>query len=448
MRPVPFMLTVLAVCSPAVLAAPRTPTTTTSASSVITSTSNDTEAYPDNTGFTTVFFDEPTKDASTYANLGSAGNTRTYAWLSTYPGEGRQSNLLTMWNTASAGIPTGSDAARVVVRSATFTACTYISGPRAIYDPDADPWQTYLWAGGDINVFNEPGGVVVVGTVAVDADPRFINPGPAELGNAPLELFGVRFNNDWSAASWNETSAGTPAFQNGVYNAEPIDFDAAGNERSVLYSLGESAVEFVNGPFVGNNGQTYITDYPTGDFLPSPQDGFDPNPFGIGESRDVAAGTPGNQFGQAAISLGDDIPYGHRFFFDLDVRSPSFQAYMRAGFAEGWVSFIASQLAEADRAGGDYSYFFTREGADDLPSSIDIDPSTLSITYTLLPVGDLDANMVVDARDVRWAIIAAGEPKAYQGAFPHLAADALADVNQDGRVDYRDILAVAARASD
>jgi hypothetical protein len=124
---------------------------------------------------TTVRFDAPTKDSSTYSNIGASGNTRPYVWMSTFPGEGRQSSIVTMWETASRDVPTGAEAGRVLINRMVFTACTYPAGPRASYDPSPDAWQNSLWSGGDIVVYDFFGGTTPVGTVTVPAEPRYVS---------------------------------------------------------------------------------------------------------------------------------------------------------------------------------------------------------------------------------------------------------------------------------
>lgn len=393
-----------------------------------------------------VSFTAPTKDTSTYSNIGASGNTRPFAWMSTFPAQGRQSNLVTMFDTEAQGVPTGADAQRVLVLRMRFTACTYPSGPRALYDASPDAWQNTLWAGGDIIIYNFFGGNLPVGTEFVPAEPRYIDPGADERDNAPVELFGVRFNNEWSAETWIESGLGTPAFQNDQYNAEPIDFDAQGTDRSVLFSMGETAVEFEIGPYVGDDGQTYETFYPTGEFLPNPVDGFDPNPLAIGRSFAIPDGTPGhsiNGFGQQPIVRGDEIPPGHRLGFDVGVNQPGVQQYLRDGFAEGWVSLMASQLAVADIGlNGAYSYWLTKEGSATLPPVFDLDPSTLEFDYLYFPPGDFDGNGVIAPGDDTAAIWALTDPDGFNRAHPLGNALALTDMDGDGDTDLDDIASI------
>lgn len=391
----------------------------------------------------TVRIDAPTKDSSTYSNIGASGNTRPFVWMSTFPGQGRQSNLLTMWDTGSAGVPTGAEAQRVLITRMEMTVCTYPSGPRAAYDGSSDVWQNTLWSGGDIIVYDFFGGTTPVGVETVGADPRYIEPGPGEAGNAPVELFGVSFNNEWDAASWVESGFGTPAYQNGVYNAVPIDFDQAGAPRDVLSSMGETAVEFVLGLYEGDDGEIYDTFYPTGEFLPDPVDGFDPNPLGIGRSFDIPDGTPGHSIagqGQAKIELDDELPPGHRLRINVNVLEPAVQGYLRDGMEGGWLSLMASQLAIADIGlNGAYSYWMTKEGSATLPPVFDLDPSTLEFDYLYVPPGDFDGDGIVDGNDAGPALMALTDPAGFERAFPLLDAAALTDMDGDGDTDLRDV---------
>lgn len=395
----------------------------------------------------TVTFTQPTKDTSTYSNIGASGNTRPYAWMSTFPGEGRQSNLVTMFDTASAGAPTGPEAGRVKITRMVFTACTYPAGPRATYDPSPDAWQNSLWSGGDITVYDFWGGTTPVGTEFVPAEPRYVSLGPVEDGNKPAELFGVKFNNDWTAATWIESGVGTPAYQNDTYNAEPIDFDDNGDERSVLFSTGESAVEFVFGLYVGDDGETYDTYFPTGNFLPDAEDGFDPNVFGLGRSFFIPDGTPGHSIngqGQDPISLGDELPPAHRLRFVVRVDDPAIQAYLRDGLAGGWISLMASQLAYADIGlNGTYSYWLTKEGSATLPGVFDLDPCTLEFDYITIPAGDFNGDGLVNGDDEGPALMALTNPADFERAFPLLNAAALTDMDSDGDTDLADIAAIA-----
>ncbi|MEM1184391.1 MAG: dockerin type I domain-containing protein [Planctomycetota bacterium] len=394
---------------------------------------------------TTVFFEAPTKDTSTYSNIGATGNSRDFVWASTFPGEGRQSSLVAMFDTATAGLPTGVDARRVWFESITFTAATWLSStaPQAKYDPSPDAWETQLWAGGDITVFNEFGGITPVDSVFVPAEPRYQTQGAAEDDNAPLELFGVRFNNGLSAATWNESSSGTTAWSNGIPNAEPVDFPG-GVERSVQSSFGESGVEFAFGLYDAPDGQTYDTFFPTGNFVANPVDGFDPEPLAYGLSYDVAAGTPGETVaGQTALGQNDLIPFGHRFRFEVDTRRGPVIEYFRDQLEIGWVSLIMSQAAFGDLAVAEYSYWITKDGKALLDTlDIDFDASTLEITYVVPLPGDVDGSGAVEVSDLVWVIRGVGEPGVHQTAFPQQDSAATLDVNADGYVDAFDVFAV------
>jgi hypothetical protein len=161
----------------------------------------------------------------------------------------------------------------------------------------------------------------------------------------------------------------------------------------VLFSTGESAVEFVFGLFEGDDGQMYDTYYPTGDFLPDAADGFDPNDFGIGKSFEIPDGTPGHSHGgagQQPIALGDELPPGHRLRIDVRVDDPAIQDYLKAGLAEGWISLMASQLAYADIGlVGSYSYWLTKEGSATLPPVFDLEPVHAGVRLRVQPAGRL-----------------------------------------------------------
>ena len=402
----------------------------------------------------TVFFQSPTKDTSNYPNIGATGNTRPFVWASTFPGEGRQSSLIVMYDGAAAGLPTGAAAERIWFESITFTACTWPgTGPQAVYDTTADDWQTQLWGGGDINVFNEFGGLTVVDTVFIPAEPRYVPQTPDESDNAPLELFGVRFNNGLSAATWVEDSSGTPAWSGGVPNAEPIDFGdlvAFPEGRSVQNSFGETAIEFVIGPYTAPDGVTYDTFYPTGNFIDNPLDGFNPAPFAIGQSFDVPDGTPGQNLfgaGQTALTQGDLIPVGHRFRFDVNVRSGPVAAYFRDQLAgDGWISLMMSQAAFGDLAAAEYSYWITKEGSASFAGlpQIDLDPSTLEITYVLPVLGDVDGNGRTTTEDLIWVIRGVNDLELHQSVFPQQNSLATLDVNEDNQVNFLDIIEAVA----
>ncbi|MBZ0173143.1 MAG: hypothetical protein K8E66_12230, partial [Phycisphaerales bacterium] len=244
-----------------------------------------------------------------------------------------------------------------------------------------------------------------------------------------------------------ESGVGTPAYQNDMYNAEPIDFDDDGAERSVLFSTGESAVEFVFGLYQGDDGETYDTYFPTGNFLPGALDGFDPNVFGVGRSYAIPDGTPGHSIngqGQSPITTGAEIPPGHRLRFVVRVDDPAIQAYLRIGLVEGWISLMASQLAYADIGlNGTYSYWLTKEGSATLPGLFDLDACTLGFDYITIPPGDFNGDGLIDRDDYDPALMALTDPAGFKRGFPLLDAAALTDMDRDGDTDLADIAAIA-----
>lgn len=387
----------------------------------------------------TVRFSRPTKDTSTYINIGPSANTRPFVWANAYPGEGRQSNVLAMFNTGSRGVPTGNAAARVIVTRALVTACTYISGPSANYDPDADPWQSNLWPGGPYNVLDANGGTQVVDVIQTPADPRYIDLGPLERGNAPVELFAARFNNGLSAAAWVESVSGTPGVgAGGVPNAEPIDFDTRGNERAVTFNTGEDALNLIEALYPPPNGP-YLTLFPDpGQVLrPNPADGFDPRPLAIGESYDIPDGTAGHSIfgtGQVAVGRGEPLGFAHRLRFEVRTSDPTVQAYLRSNLREGWVSVFLSQLAFGDLSGGEYSRWLTKEGSSTLPPGVVLEPTTLEFDYVLAAAGDIDLDGEVGVRDLLEGLGILLEPGA-------AGADEVArvDLDESGALDVFDL---------
>lgn len=397
--------------------------------------------FGDAVAFPEVFFDEPTKDTFTYPNVGASGNTRLNGWATYYPGVGRHSSMVSMFDTGMAGVPMGEDG-YVQVISMEFTAVTYASGPTAFYDETRDPPENSLWPGGDLNVFDQPGGFAVIGTVHVPADPNAIMPSPDEANNAPVELFGARFHNEHTAASWDESAGGTPAYQNGRENVVPIDFDRDGTERDVTDNVASLPFEYTQGIFTSQPGydvpagDEYLTEFPTGAFLPRPYQTFRANPFAIGKSYHIPDGTPGHSIfgkGQDPLVLNDPIPQAYRLKFSVNVQNPWIQNYLQESIHEGWVSFVYSHLAFGDHAGGNFTYWMTKEGSDKLPPAIDVDPSTLRFTYMRVPFGDISQNGRHGHEDLLGLIRVIESQVADQ-----ITMD-LADVNRDGRLDFFDI---------
>lgn len=395
--------------------------------------------------FSSVSFSEPTKDTFTYPNIGASGNTRLSGWSTYYPGIGRHSAMVCMFDTGTAGVPSGEDG-YVKIISMEFTAVTHASGPTAHYDGTRDAPENSLWAGGDINVFDSPGGFSVIGVVNVPSDPNYIQPAFDEENNAPVELYGARFNNELSAATWDESAFGTPAYQNGRQNIIPIDFDSDGVERDVTDNVASLPHVYTEGIFISQSGydvpagDEYFTEFPTGDFFPRPHPTFQANPFAIGKSFYVPDGTPGQSIfgeGQDKLELNDPIPLAHRLKFRVNVSNPGIQAYLRDSIHDGWLTFVYSHLAFGDHAGGAFTYWMTKEGSAKLPPAIDVDPSTLTFQYIPIPFGDMDMNGVRTHTDLLTLIEYIGNPKT--GHWSKTEHD-LADINRDGTADFFDII--------
>ena len=405
----------------------------------------DTKALNDTVPFESVFFSEPTKDTFTYPNIGSSGNTRLNGWSTYYPGIGRHSAMACLFDTKSMGVPAG-ESGYVKVISMRFTAVTYASGPTANYDGSRDAPENSLWSGGEINVFNSPGGFAVIGVIDVDADPTYIQPTPEEQNNVPVELFGIRYNNELSAEAWDESASGTPAYQNGRHNMIPIDFDSVGNERDVTDNVASLPFVYAEGTFVSQSGydvpagEEYFTEYPTGEFFPRPHATFVAHPFAIGQSFFIPDGTAGHSIfgeGQDDLSLNDPMPPAYRLEFNVNVSNPHIQAYLRSSIHEGWISLMYSHLAFGDHAGGAFTYWMTKEGSAKLPPAIDVNPSTLEFQYITVPFGDMDMNGVRTPTDLYTLIELIGNPLAEHWSKTN---HDIADINRDGAVDFFDII--------
>lgn len=406
---------------------------------------SDQRSLNDTMPFPFVFFSEPTKDTFTYPNIGSSGNTRLNGWSTYYPGIGRHSSIACMYDTESMGVPSG-ESGYVKVLSMEFTAVTYASGPTAHYDGSRDAPENSLWAGGEVNVFDSPGGFAVIGAVHVPADPTYIQPLANEADNAPVELFGVRFNNGLSAALWDESASGTPAYQNGRHNMIPIDFDSDGTQRDVTDNIASLPFVYTEGPFISQPGfdvpagDEYITEYPTGEFFLRPHPTFVANPFAIGKSFSIPDGTPGHSIfgeGQSVLALNDPIPPAYRLRFRVNVSNPYTQAYLRDSIHDGWITFMFSHLAFGDHAGGAFTYWMTKEGAHKLPPAIDVDPSTLSFEYIPIPFGDMDHSGSIKLDDLFLLVDVIGSQ--HTSRWSKTDRD-LADVNRDGVIDIFDII--------
>ncbi len=156
------------------------------------------------------------------------------------------------------------------------------------YDPTSDSWQTH--------------GTPSVPAAIPDADP-----------GRPLELHGTGFRNDWTAASFLETSPYGPALP-GLRNAFPLGFDANGISRDVSNSITQQ---------------------------------FESIPWAVGKT--------------SSLSPGDAVPIDTVFEFEINPSLPGVDAYLKQGLAAGRIWFSLSSLHPATQQAGEFVAYYTRD---------------------------------------------------------------------------------------
>lgn len=225
----------------------------------------------------------------------------------------------------------------------------------AVYDPTFDALETY--------------------TDGPDPDP-----------GRPIELYAPLLNNEWTLESWDEDD--TPVSQNGVYNAQPADFDENGELRNVQSNVDE---------------------------------GFEVDPLAIGKTEDLTGDPEGVQH----------MEDGALFTFEVDLSDPAVRDYFRERVEEGYVGFVVSSLQDAGvMGGGDEAYprwstleSFGPPGMFDASVEITIDDET---PPTDCP-GDANGDLVVDSTDLNLVL----------GVFGTESEEG--DLDGDGFVDSADL---------
>lgn len=260
----------------------------------------------------------------------------------------------------------GQGAAAYTITSARVTMMV-ASEASFYYDPSFDHWQTYL----------------------PESHPQYQL--DTTLGR-PAELFGVGFRNGFGPLTYQENTAYSPfgAFGKSHRTTHAIDLPD-GNPRDVSNNVDH---------------------------------GFDPLPFAIGTTDEVAAGTL--------------VPSGTVFTFDIDVSDPHIHAYLQASLDVGRVHFmVASLFPASEDFTGAFPQFFCKEHplvikglaeAAGLEMTVSIDKDNA--------LGDLNGDGFVDVSDLlilfaNWGICPQNQPCA-------------ADLNGDGSVDVSDLLILLA----
>lgn len=258
-------------------------------------------------------------------------------------------------------VPTGLNPDRYAVSRVRVTAWTS-SDNQFRYDPSFDSVRTSY----------DP------------ADPQFL---PDADAGKPIELFPVGYRNNWTALTYQESSAYSPfppfPPQEGVRNVFAAVYDEAGLATDVGRHVRQQ---------------------------------FEAPPLAIGQTDDV---TPGEL-----------VPAGTAFTFDADVTSAPAQAYFARGFAQGRLPLIISglQAASGGPGGGtgdpNYPSFFTKENA---TAQIAGYIARVDIEVIAYPGADFNFDGGVDGSDVE-AFFLAWE-----------AGETIADFNIDGGVDGNDV---------
>ncbi|MAB83166.1 MAG: hypothetical protein CMJ24_06985 [Phycisphaerae bacterium] len=167
------------------------------------------------------------------------------------------------------------------------TLTIMIDNTGVIYDDSPDPWET------------------------------FVEEGPADddQGRSVIAS-GVNFRGEFDGWSFGEDGA-FGSLGTGVRNAYPIDFDSNGAVRDISNNVGQ---------------------------------GFQPNPFGVGNAEGVASG--------------DLIPEYTEIRFELDVLDPDISCYLKQGLNDGLINFIISSFHVGSQDGsGSYPNWIMKENS-------------------------------------------------------------------------------------
>jgi hypothetical protein len=216
------------------------------------------------------------------------------------------------------------------------------------------------------------------------SDPAWI---PDADAGQPVECHGVGFRNGWSLATFQESSPyapGTASFlAPGVRNAYAAGHDSQGNLVDVSQS---------------------------------PRQRWDPKPFAVGTIDGLAPGSA--------------VPLGSRLRFEIDVRDPLIQDYLRDGLDAGRLMLAVTSLTFVQQQSGQFPLFMAKEHpyvqlGIAAPARLEIEASTGPSCRT----GDLDCNGTVTGSDLGLLLGEWGTPGTGTGA----------DLDGDGIVSGSDL---------
>jgi len=311
-----------------------------------------------------VLFEQPVLDRWMYPFNATPGTRSTFSVFGSdrevpTQFDARDGQVLLAFDT-DAGIPSGGGASGYVITGAEVTV--QVANDLVFrLDPTSDPWTCFLPS--------------TDARVTADADP-----------GQPIELFGVGFRGGWSASSFQENTvfanAGQSALSPGVRNAFAAQLDAQGVALDV-----------------SNN----------------PRQGFQAQPFAIGNVQGLAAGAL--------------VPMNAVMKFTLNVADPGIQRYLSEGLDTGRLFLSVSALTLVQQQGGSFPSFYSKDNAL-VAFGLAQAPRLRMQVETARPcvATDLDCDGRVDFGDVAIALLDFGP------------CDACAsDVDGSGVVDFGDV---------
>jgi hypothetical protein len=258
--------------------------------------------------------------------------TRTYA--ATFASfdsrfDTRDAQFLLGWNLESM-VPTNQPPRNYLLRRARV-AVTISKNETFFYDPTYDSIFTYMT--------NQPGYVP-------DAD----------LGR-PIELHGAAFRGGFTADTFKESSAygpinsfTSPNISIGTRNAFAADFDSRGALVDIANHVGQTNLDWTNGP-------------------------FEAQPWAVGITTNAAPGQL--------------VPDDSVLTFDVDLADPLIHGYFQAALSTGRLRLVVSSLSPAQQATvggtgnggfGSYPLYATKENALYDPPRLELDGVLVSDT--------------------------------------------------------------------
>ncbi len=147
-------------------------------------------------------------------------------------------------------------------------------------------------------------------------------------------------------------------------------------------------------------------------------EGWDPKPFGVGETDEV--------------SIGEPMPDLTTLTFELDTSDPDIQCYLRNALDDGLLSLVLSSLHYGSHDGGSYPQFIMQENSlvfAGLANGSGLELEVV-VTQPSSVAGDINNDGGVDVSDLLRVINEWG------------CSCCISDINSDGRTDVSDLLAV------